>query len=83
MAHPENSVPMLGMEGPFGYIDMGGMFTLLKVREGLKSYEDPGGIAIRPEPSGLGHFRRKRLARDGIELGGRRGGLSRRRLPAA
>jgi hypothetical protein len=30
-------------EGPFGPIFMGGMFTLLKVREGLASYaEDPG-----------------------------------------
>ena len=29
--------------GPFGSIFMGGMFTILKVREGLSSYEkDPG-----------------------------------------
>ena len=33
---------MLGAPGPFGYIDMGGMFTLLKVRDGITSYEDPG-----------------------------------------
>jgi FtsP/CotA-like multicopper oxidase with cupredoxin domain len=42
MAVPENSIPMLGMPGPFGYIDMGGMFTVLKVRKHLRSYEDPG-----------------------------------------
>lgn len=67
MAHPENSVPMLGMEGPFGYIDMGGMFTLLKVREGLKSYEDPGWYR-HPPGSQAGVASSAELARDGIEL---------------
>jgi hypothetical protein len=34
---------MGGGEGPFGSIFMGGMFTILKVRENLASYdEDPG-----------------------------------------
>lgn len=37
-----NSIPMLGAEGPFDYITMGGLFTVLKIREGLTSYEDPG-----------------------------------------
>lgn len=39
---PRNSIPMLGAPGPFDYIDMGGMFTILKVREGITSYNDPG-----------------------------------------
>lgn len=39
---PRNSIPMLGAPGPFSYIDMGGMFTILKVREGITSYQDPG-----------------------------------------
>ena len=39
---PKNSIPMLGGKGQFGTIDMGGMFTVLKVRAGIKSYEDPG-----------------------------------------
>jgi FtsP/CotA-like multicopper oxidase with cupredoxin domain len=30
---PANTAPMGGVKGPFGTIDMGGMFTLLKVRE--------------------------------------------------
>jgi hypothetical protein len=30
---PENSLPMRGGKGPFSYIDMGGMFTILKVRD--------------------------------------------------
>lgn len=42
MATPDNSAPMRGSEGPHGYIDMGGMFTILKVRQGITSYEDPG-----------------------------------------
>ena len=42
MAVPKNSIPMVGARGPFDYITMGGMFTLLKVREQLASYDDPG-----------------------------------------
>ena len=42
MAVPKNSIPMVGAQGPFDYITMGGMFTLLKVREHLTTYDDPG-----------------------------------------
>lgn len=44
MALPENTLPMMSGDGPFGNLEMGGMFTLLKVREGLKrgDYRDPG-----------------------------------------
>ncbi len=35
MALPENTLPMMTGEGPFGAIEMGGMFTTVKVREGL------------------------------------------------
>jgi len=42
MPVPRNSIPMLGGKGPFGAIDMGGMFTILKVRDDLTSYADPG-----------------------------------------
>lgn len=34
--------PPLGSQGQFGTIQMGGMFTVLKVREGITSYVDPG-----------------------------------------
>jgi FtsP/CotA-like multicopper oxidase with cupredoxin domain len=37
-----NTLPMMAGQGPFGPIEMGGMFTVLKVREGITSYEDPG-----------------------------------------
>src|SRR3954451_9352284 len=42
MRVPENSIPMVGAEGPFGYIDMGGMFTIVKVRKDITSYDEPG-----------------------------------------
>jgi FtsP/CotA-like multicopper oxidase with cupredoxin domain len=43
MGTPRNSLPMGGGDGPFGEIFMGGMFTIVKIREGLRSYdEDPG-----------------------------------------
>lgn len=38
-----NTLPMMTGTGPFGPIEMGGMFTVVKVRENLTSYdEDPG-----------------------------------------
>ena len=42
MKVPPNSLPMVGAPGKYGYIDMGGMFTVVKVRENLTSYDDPG-----------------------------------------
>src|SRR3990172_1480571 len=37
-----NTLPMMTGQGPFGGIEMGGMFTVVKIREGITSYEDPG-----------------------------------------
>jgi manganese oxidase len=42
MPVPRNSIPMVGAPGKHGYIDMGGMFTILKVRDNLTTYDDPG-----------------------------------------
>ena len=44
MQGPENTLPMMTGTGPFGPIEMGGMFTVLKVRAGLAAddYRDPG-----------------------------------------
>jgi hypothetical protein len=41
---PENTLPMMTGNGPYGPIEMGGMFTTLKVRENLAAndYGDPG-----------------------------------------
>ena len=42
MAMPRNSIPMLGGQGPYGPIDMGGMFTIVKVRDDIDYNQDPG-----------------------------------------
>jgi FtsP/CotA-like multicopper oxidase with cupredoxin domain len=42
MEQPANSISMVGGAGPFGTIDMGGMFTLLKIRDRLEGDGDPG-----------------------------------------
>ncbi len=44
MPLPENTLPMMTGFGQFGPIEMGGMFTVVKVREGLAAddYRDPG-----------------------------------------
>jgi FtsP/CotA-like multicopper oxidase with cupredoxin domain len=42
---PPNSLPMVGGAGPFGYITMGGMFTVLKVRDDAAALGDPGWYA--------------------------------------
>jgi FtsP/CotA-like multicopper oxidase with cupredoxin domain len=51
MGRPKNTLPMMSGSGPFGPIEMGGMFTVLKVREGLASYEDPGWYQQPPGTS--------------------------------
>ena len=44
MPLPENTLPMMTGQGPFGGVEMGGMFTMLKVRKGQRpgDYKDPG-----------------------------------------
>ncbi len=43
MQGPANTLPMMMGKGPFGNIEMGGMFTVVKVRDHLTSYDkDPG-----------------------------------------
>jgi len=44
MPLPDNTLPMMTGQGPMGPLEMGGMFTTLKVREGLAAddYRDPG-----------------------------------------
>lgn len=42
MQGPKNTTPMMAGKGPFGMMEMGGMFALVKIREGITSYDDPG-----------------------------------------
>ena len=52
MPLPANTLPMMTGTGPFGGIEMGGMFTLVKVREGLAAndYRIPAGTSIPKAP---------------------------------
>ncbi len=38
MAGPENTLPMMGGDGPFGHIGMGGMFSLVKVHDDMPRF---------------------------------------------
>jgi hypothetical protein len=44
MPAPDNTLPMMTGSGQFGPIEMGGMFTVMKIREGMArdDYRDPG-----------------------------------------
>src|SRR5207249_4981311 len=68
MPVPKNSIPMQGGQGPFGLIDMGGMFTVLKVREGINTYEDPGWYQ-HPQGTVAGPATADQLRHDGIDTG--------------
>lgn len=60
MPLPDNTMPMMTGSGPFGPAEMGGMFTLLKVRRDQRpgDYRDPGwfrhpaGTVAREVPGG-------------------------------
>jgi hypothetical protein len=67
MAVPENSIPMVGAMGPHDYITMGGMFTVLKVRDELDGTGDPGWYEA-PEGTQARAATAAELNRDGIEV---------------
>ncbi len=67
MRVPENSIPMMGAKGPFGTITMGGMFTIVKVRDELAEGEDPGWYAYPPGTM-ADTATPEDLKRDGIEV---------------
>ena len=50
MPLPPNTLPMMAGNGPYGNIEMGGMFTLMKIRAGLArdDYKDPGWFQAPP-----------------------------------
>jgi manganese oxidase len=65
MPIPKNSLPMKGAPGPFGYIDMGGMFTLLKVRDEPNG-ADPKGWYAHPPGTVAGRADPARMQADGV-----------------
>jgi hypothetical protein len=66
MELPANSISMVGGDGPFGVIDMGGMFTIVKVREQLSGDTDPGWYE-HPAGTVASEATADELARDGIK----------------
>ena len=50
MQGPQNTLSMMTGSGPYGNIEMGGMFTTVKVRDDLRkgSFEDPGWYKAPP-----------------------------------
>ena len=50
MPLPDNTIPMMTGQGPFGGVEMGGMFSVLKVRREQKrgDYSDPGWFKHPP-----------------------------------
>ena len=69
MPYPRNTIAMKGASGPFGdYISMGGLFTIIKVRDQLRSYdEDPGWYQHPPGTVAL-QVNDEELRRDGIDV---------------
>ncbi len=70
MPLPDNTLPMMTGAGPFGPLEMGGIVSVIKVREGIdaKDYKDPGwyghpagtvahaaGEAAAPPPAEMHH----------------------------
>jgi FtsP/CotA-like multicopper oxidase with cupredoxin domain len=50
MPLPDNTLPMMTGQGPFGALEMGGMFTVVKIRDEQKTgdYSDPGWFKHPP-----------------------------------
>jgi manganese oxidase len=69
MPMPANSIPMKGAVGPFGdYISMGGMFTIVKVRDHLQSYDQDPGWYQHPTGTVALKASTAELLRDGIDV---------------
>jgi manganese oxidase len=66
MPIPPNSLPMRGGRGPFATIDMGGMFTILKVRDDPNS-ADPKGFYAHPPGTVASAADPARMKADGID----------------
>jgi hypothetical protein len=60
---------MKGATGPFGdYISMGGLFTIVKVRDEVKSYDEDPGWYQHPQGTVALKASDADLARDGIDV---------------
>ena len=67
MPYPRNTIAMKGAPGPFGdYISMGGLFTIIKVRDQLTSYDSDPGWYRHPTGTVAVKASDSELVRDGI-----------------
>jgi FtsP/CotA-like multicopper oxidase with cupredoxin domain len=68
MQVPKNSIPMVGGKGPYDTITMGGMFTIVKVRDELHDdTSDPGWYQAPPGTVAM-PAKPEDLKRDGVEV---------------
>ena len=66
MPYPPNTIAMKGAMGPFGdYISMGGLFTIVKVRDRLRNYDEDPGWYQHPPRTVAHKATEADLARDG------------------
>jgi FtsP/CotA-like multicopper oxidase with cupredoxin domain len=65
MPQPANAISMVGGRGPHGVIDMGGMFTVIKVRDHLTGDGDPGWY-VAPKGTTAAEATDDELRRDDI-----------------
>ena len=68
MPMPRNSISMKGAAGPFGHMSMGGLVTILKVRDRLNSYDEDPGWYKHPEGTVALKASDEELRRDGIDV---------------
>ena len=68
MPMPRNSIAMKSAAGPFGHMSMGGLVTILKVRDSLQSYDEDPGWYEHPKGTVALKASDQELRRDGIDL---------------
>jgi hypothetical protein len=67
MPLPDNSIPMRGFKGQFGQPMMGSMVNILKVRENIDTYDNPGPYNF-PEGTVAYEATEAQLKADGIDI---------------
>ena len=64
---PRNSISMKSAAGPFGEMSMGGLVTIMKVRDRLANYDEDPGWYKHPAGTVALKATSEELQRDGID----------------
>lgn len=72
MPIPDNTIPMLGLKAQFGQTVLGGMANVLRVRENIETYDDPGPYVF-PDGTVAREAMPEELEKDGIDVNSRIG----------